>query len=54
MLVAVVEFHFVDKFFDVLLLGAGTDQQHVVRVYHDILFQAADDGDLVFGQRDDR
>ena len=52
--VTVVVFHFVDEFLDVLLLGAGADQQYVVGVDHDVLLQPADDGYLVLGQRDDR
>ena len=51
--VSVVEFDFVDEFLDVLLLGAGTDHQHVVGIHDDILLQAADDGHLVLGQRND-
>lgn len=54
MLVAVVELDFVDEFFDVLLLGAGADHQHVVRVDDDVLLQSADHGDLVLWERNDR
>lgn len=54
MLVAIVELHFVDELLDVLLLGAGADHQHVVRIDDDVLLQAADDGDLARRQRDDR
>ena len=53
MFVAFVVFHFVDELLDVLFLAARTDQQHVLRIHHDVLLQAVDDGYFAFREGDD-
>ena len=54
MLVASVVLHLVDILLDILLVGAWTDQQNILRIDNDIVAQTVDDGNLALWQRNYR